>query len=55
MEEAVYKILQYYTSGWEAEPNDRKLTKEQAKDRLNQYMSEGVNPNYLKVALDDED
>lgn len=55
MEEKLYKILQNYTDGWVAELTDCKLTKEQAKQRLNQYISEGINPNYLKVVIDQDD
>lgn len=53
-EERLYKIVQSYTDGWVAEPCDCKLTKEMAKERLNQYMAEGVNPNYLKVLPDND-
>jgi len=53
-EERLYKIVQSYTDGWVAEPSDCKLTKEKAKERLNQYMAEGVNPNYLKVLPDND-
>lgn len=42
-----YKILQYSTTGWEIVHSG--LTKDQAKERLEAYMSDGVNPTHLKV------
>ena len=42
-----YKILQCSTSGWEIVNSG--LTKEQATERREAYMSDGINPTHLKV------
>jgi len=53
MEEKLWKILEENTTGWElAELDAVKLTKEQAKARLEQYINEGRNPNRLRAVPD---
>ena len=53
MEEKLWKILEEGTMGWElADPDAVKLTKEQAKARLEFYMNEGRNPNRLRAVHD---
>ena len=46
-----YKIMQIFTQGWEV--TDTNLTKEECSVRLQQYLADGVNPNYLKVVDQD--
>lgn len=42
-----YKILEYATTGWEIVASG--LDYDDAKHRIESYISDGVNPNYLKV------
>lgn len=53
MKETLYKIEELFTNGWELiDPSAQKLTREECKSRLNCYLSEGYNPNRIRVALD---
>ena len=48
--EKLYRIEELATSGWsQVDDNDHHLTKEQATNRLDQLISEGYNPNRLRV------
>ena len=46
----LYKVMELGTDGWGInDPHrDRNLTKEQAKERLEHYIHEGVSPSRLK-------
>jgi len=49
----LFKIEEHCTTGWILiEERAQKLTKDQCKIMLENYMSEGYNPNYLRVVLD---
>jgi len=50
MEETLYKIEEYCTTGWEVV--EGKLTRDQAKQKLNELISEGYNPNDLRATQD---
>lgn len=52
----LWKILSNETTGWHQieEASCRKLTKEQCSIRLEQLMSEGYNPKYLKAVPDND-
>ena len=50
--EQLYRIEEYVTTGWE--PLDTKLTREVCTQRLEMYISEGRNPNHLRVQSDNE-
>ena len=54
-EQKLYKILTFQTNGWNLiEDHANNLTKEQCDKMLNEFVSEGYNPNKLKaVAVDD--
>ena len=53
MSETLYRIEELTTSGWNVvEVWDVKLTKEQAKQRLNDLIAEGYNPNRLRATAD---
>ena len=53
--EKLYRIEEFCTTGWElVTENDVKLTKEQAKKKLEFYLSEGKNPNSLRAVPDYE-
>lgn len=47
----LYTVLELGTDGWVSpEPNlDTNLTKDQAKERLEYYINEGVSPQRLKA------
>lgn len=47
MSEELYRIEEMCTTGWEIVVSN--LTRQQAIERVNSLMSEGYNPNYLKV------
>lgn len=42
-----YKILEYATTGWEVVVSG--LSYDEAKHHIDSYISDGVNPSYLKV------
>ena len=47
----LYKVMELGTEGWGInDPHrDRNLTKEQAKERLEHYINEGVSPQRLQA------
>jgi hypothetical protein len=48
-----YRIEQSYTTGWELiEESAKNLTKEECSARLQEYLNQGVNPNYLRAIPD---
>jgi len=50
MEEALYRIEELSTNGWHlTHISDVKLTKDRAKERINQLINEGTNPDRLRV------
>ena len=53
MENVKYKVVELGTSGWCV--NDPKqdvgLNKEQARERLNFYMNEGISPDRLRAQI----
>jgi hypothetical protein len=50
-----YRIEEMFTTGWElADPRDIKLTKEQAKEKLEYYLSEGISPSRLRAVPDND-
>ena len=50
MEETLYRIEEFCTTGWEVV--EGKLTREQAKTKLNELLNEGYNPNDLRATPD---
>ena len=46
-EERFYKIEQAFTTGWEVIAEN--LTKEECKVKLDEYLAEGISPDYLRV------
>lgn len=51
--ETLYRIEELVTSGWVLiEPQSSKLTKEQCKIQLEQYIADGYNPNTLRAVPD---
>ena len=51
--EKLYRIEEFNTTGWEVVPgNSTKLNKEQAKERLEELINEGTNPNRLRAIPD---
>ena len=54
MENVKYKVVELGTSGWCV--NDPKqevgLNKEQARERLNFYMNDGISPDRLRAQID---
>jgi hypothetical protein len=53
MTETLYRIEELYTNGWGLiDPSAQKLTREECSNRLNSYLSDGYNPNRIRVALD---
>ncbi len=51
--EKLYRIEELMTSGWALlDEKSVKLTKEQAKARLNSALAEGLNPNRLRAIPD---
>lgn len=52
----LYRIEEFFTNGWELiDPQSQKLTKEECKKQLEGYLTQGYNPNHLRVVLDDHD
>ena len=52
-EEKLYRIEEFNTTGWEVVPGKSTgLNKEQAKERLNELIEEGTNPNRLRAIPD---
>ena len=53
MSETLYRIEELSTSGWNVvESWDVKLTKDQAKQRLEELIAEGYNPSRLRAIVD---
>lgn len=51
----LYRIEEQFTNSWELiDESSQKLTKEQCDEKLRYYLSQGYNPNYLRVVRDDE-
>jgi hypothetical protein len=51
----LYRIEELYTAGWTLiDETASKLTKEQCNERLQYYIAEGYNPNYLRAVPDVE-
>jgi hypothetical protein len=51
--EKLYRIEGFSTTGWgPMAETDFKLTKEQAKQRLEHYLSEGISPDRLRAVPD---
>ena len=52
--EALYRIEEFTTVGWELiDENEVQLTKEVCAQHIQRYISEGMSPDRLRVALDD--
>ena len=48
-----YRVEQYFTTGWSIVDKDAiKLTKDEAKNVLDNLMKEGVNPDQLRAIPD---
>jgi len=52
----LWKVIEEGTTGWELAEAEgcRRLTKEQAKVKLDQLMNEGRNPNRLRAIPDND-
>ncbi len=52
----LYRIEEFNTTGWEViDPKyDLKLSREQAKVRLDAYMAEGYSPERLRAVFDED-
>lgn len=51
--EKLYRIEELTTAGWQlVDTTDVKLTREQAKEKLDVYIADGYNPNRLRATLD---
>jgi hypothetical protein len=49
----LYRIEELFTGGWELiDENATKLTKEECNQKLNEYLAQGYNPNYLRAVAD---
>jgi hypothetical protein len=49
----LYRIEELYTAGWALiDESASKLTKEQCDQKLQSYIGEGYNPNYLRAVVD---
>lgn len=49
----LYRIEEFFTSGWELiDESATKLTKEECNQKLNEYLAQGYNPNYLRAVPD---
>lgn len=56
MTEKRYRIEEMFTNGWQLiDSSSKNLTKEECIEKLNSYIGEGVNPNYLRVVTDDNE
>jgi|TARA_B100000035_G_scaffold98018_1_gene83145 hypothetical protein len=53
MEERFYNVVHQTTTGWEVV--DRRLQKEQAALRLKQYLADGINPQDLRIDVNDDE
>jgi hypothetical protein len=51
--EKLYRIEELYTGGWELiDESASKLTREQCDQRLQYYIEQGYNPNYIRAIPD---
>jgi hypothetical protein len=51
----LYRIEEQFTNGWELiDESARKLTKDECKAKLEEYLAKGHNPNYLRAIPDVE-
>jgi len=52
----LWKVIEEGTTGWELAESEgcRKLTKEQARVKLNELMNQGRNPNRLRAIPDND-
>ena len=50
MDDVKYKLLQYSTMGWEEVHTN--LTKQECTIIIENNLAEGINPNHMKVELD---
>ena len=51
--ENLYRIEEFATTGWELISEDEvQLTKEVCTQHLNNYLSQGMNPNLIRVVVD---
>lgn len=51
----LYRIEEWFTNGWDLiDESATKLTKEQCDQKLNEYLVQGYNPNYLRAVRDNE-
>lgn len=49
----LYRIEELFTGGWELiDESATKLTKEECDQKLNEYLAQGYNPNYLRAVPD---
>jgi len=49
----LYRIEEFFTGGWELiDESATKLTKEECNQKLNEYLKQGYNPNYLRAVPD---
>jgi hypothetical protein len=49
----LYRIEEYFTNGWELiDESATKLSKEECQRKLEAYLAEGHNPNYLRAVPD---
>lgn len=46
-QQPTYKIIEEYTSGWEEKYSS--LTRDQVKEKYDYLMSQGVNPERIKI------
>ena len=53
--EKLYKVMELTTQGW-AVPNTNftKLTKEQAKQKIDYLLNEGISPDRIKAFVDND-
>ena len=52
--EALYRIEEFTTVGWELiDEKEVQLTREVCSQHIQRYISEGMSPDRLRVALDD--
>jgi len=53
MAETLWRIEELCTSGWQMiSYDDKKLTRQQASKKLQEYLDEGYNPNRLRATPD---
>ena len=50
----LYRIEEESTTGWETYDELVKLTREQCQEKYDILISQGSNPNYLRIVRDDD-